>query len=124
MCNLTKAPSKGFGGSSNRGSLRSVLVVVEGALSIVLLIGAGLMMRSFLPLPRVDLGFEPKTLLFFEVVWRDSYNFNWQDPASVVNSRTQKNAVTNQVLEGMKSVLGVLSVAECEEEPPLKSDPT
>jgi putative ABC transport system permease protein len=82
------------------------------------------MMRSFLTLTRVDLGFEPKNLLFFEVVWRDSYNFNWQDPASVVNSRTQKNAVTNQVLEGMKSVLGVLSVAECEEEPPLKSDPT
>ena len=108
----------------SRGNLRSVLVVAEVALSIVLLIGAGLMMRSFLILTRVDLGFESKNLLFFEVVWRDSYNFNWQDPSSVVNSRTRKNAVTSQLLERMKAVPGVLSVAECEEEPPLKSDPT
>ncbi len=95
--------------------------MAEVALSIVLLIGAGLMMRSFLILTRVDLGFDPKNLLYFEVVWRDSYNFNWSNPASVVSVRTRKNSVTSQLLDRMKAVPGVLFAAECEEEPPLKS---
>jgi putative ABC transport system permease protein len=115
---------KGAGIGFRQGKLRGVLVVAEVALSIVLLIGAGLMMRSFLILTLVDLGFDPKNLLYFEVVWRDSYNFTWNDPASIAKVRTRKNSVTHQLLERMKSVPGVLFAAECEEEPPLKSDPT
>jgi putative ABC transport system permease protein len=107
-----------------QGKLRSVLVVAEVALSIVLLIGAGLLMRSFLVLTRVDLGFNPKNLLHFELVWPDSYNFSWSDPASVVNVRIRKNSVTRQLLDRMKAVPGVLSVAECDEEPPLNFDLT
>jgi len=112
------------GGGLRHGKLRAVLVVAEVALSIVLLIGAGLLMRSFLVLTRVDLGFNPKNLLYFELVWPDSYNFNWSDPASIVKVRTRKNSVTRQLLDRMKGVPGVLSAAECEEEPPLKSDLT
>ena len=112
------------GGGFRHGKLRAVLVVAEVALSIVLLIGAGLLMRSFLILTRVDLGFNPKNVLYFELVWRDSYNFSWSDPASIVNVRTRKNSVTRQLLDRMKAVPGVLSAAECEEEPPLKSDLT
>jgi len=115
---------KGNGVGFRRGKLRAVLVVAEVALSIVLLIGAGLLMRSFLILTRVDLGFNPKNVLYFEVVWRDSYNFSWSDPASIVKVRTRKNSVTRQLLERIKAVPGVLSAAECEEEPPLKSDLT
>lgn len=115
---------KGIGIGFRQRKLRAVLVMAEVGLSIVLLIGAGLMMRSFLILTRVDLGFDPKNLLYFEVVWRDSYNFNWSDPASVVNVRTRKNSVTSQLLDRMKTVPGVLFAAECEEQPPLKSNPT
>ncbi len=43
--------------------LRGGLVILEVALSIVLLIGAGLLARSFLVLTRVDLGFNPKNVL-------------------------------------------------------------
>jgi len=114
----------GTGASFRQGKLRSVLVVAEVALSIVLLIGAGLLMRSFLVLTRVDLGFNPKNLLHFELVWPDSYNFKWSDPASIVNVRIRKNAVTRQLLDRMKTVPGVLSAAECDEEPPLNSDLT
>ena len=115
---------KGTAVGFRQGKLRAVLVVAEVALSIVLLIGAGLLMRSFLILTRVDLGFNPKNVLYFELVWRDSYNFSWSDPASIVKVRTRKNLVTRQLLDRMKAVPGVLSAAECDEEPPLKFDST
>ncbi len=113
-------PSTGAG--LRHGKLRSVLVVAEVALSIVLLIGAGLLMHSFLVLTRVDLGFNPKNLLHFELVWPDSYNFKWSDPSSVVSVRLRKNSVTRQLLDRMKTVPGVLFAAECDEEPPLNFD--
>jgi putative ABC transport system permease protein len=120
---LTSA-GPGTGAGFRQGKLRAVLVIAEVALSIVLLIGAGLLMRSFLVLTRVDLGFNPKNLLHFELVWPDSYNFKWSDPASIVNVHVRKNSVTRQLLDRMKAVPGVLSAAECDEEPPLNSDLT
>ena len=39
--------------------MRSVLVVTEVALAVVLLVGAGLLLRTFSSLIRVDLGFKP-----------------------------------------------------------------
>jgi putative ABC transport system permease protein len=113
---------KGTQGGAGRGKLRAVLVVAEVALSVVLLIGAGLLMRSFLILTRVDLGFDPKNILYFELVWRDSYNFSWSDPTSIVKVRVRKNSVTRQLLDRMRAVPGVLFAAECEQEPPLKFD--
>jgi len=112
----------GIGKGFRHGKLRAVLVVAEVALSIVLLIGAGLLMRSFLILTRVDLGFDPKNVLYFELTWPDSYNFSWSDPASIIRVRTRKNSVTRQLLDRMKTVPGVLSAAECDEAPPLKFD--
>ena len=53
--------SGGHGASEGRkhGRLRSTLVVTEIALACVLLVGAGLLLRSFLRVLDVDLGFEP-----------------------------------------------------------------
>jgi putative ABC transport system permease protein len=53
------------GGSRNR--LRRLLVVAQVALALILLAGAGLMMRSFLRLQQVRLGFDPDNLLTLRV---------------------------------------------------------
>jgi putative ABC transport system permease protein len=50
------------------GQLRNVVVITEVALSFSLLIGSGLMFRSFLQLQQIDPGFNPHRLLTFQVL--------------------------------------------------------
>jgi predicted permease len=52
-------------GDRGRQRLRAGLIVLEAALSVVLLVGAGLLMRSFLGLTAVDLGFDPSQIQTF-----------------------------------------------------------
>src|SRR5574340_210407 len=58
-----KDSGRGVSGGFRRGRLRNTLVVVEVALSLVLVVGAGLLMRTFVTLQHVDLGFNPKNIL-------------------------------------------------------------
>src|SRR6185295_12217147 len=58
-----KEGSRGSMGNSAGKRTRSVLVAVEVALSLVLLIGAGLMIKSFLRLQEMNLGFNPDNVL-------------------------------------------------------------
>lgn len=48
-------------------ALRSVVVTAEVALSFVLLVGSGLMFRSFFELQHIDPGFDPNRLLIFQI---------------------------------------------------------
>ena len=57
----------GQGSTSPRAALRSTVVVLELALALVLLIGAGLMTRSFYRMRDVSLGFNPERLVTFTV---------------------------------------------------------
>jgi len=47
---------------------RNAVVVIEVALCFVLLVGSGLMIRSFLELQRIDPGFDPRGLLTFQLL--------------------------------------------------------
>jgi len=53
----------GRGSTAGRQRARSVLVVAEVALALVLLIGAGLMLKTFSRLRQIDAGFNPKNLV-------------------------------------------------------------
>jgi putative ABC transport system permease protein len=68
--NLNEVLKEGTKGNSSAGSrhrFRGALVVVEVALSLVLLIGAGLTIRSFVAMLRDDLGFDPHSVLSFQL---------------------------------------------------------
>lgn len=65
--NLTEALKEGDRGSSGRQRLRSALVVCEVALTLTLLIGAGLLIKSFRRVMQVDPGFSAENLLTMQV---------------------------------------------------------
>ena len=55
------------GSTANRGRTRSALVIAEVGLSLVLLVGAGLLVKSFARLMDVNAGFDPDHLLTFNL---------------------------------------------------------
>ena len=63
---VLRAGSRSLARASGR-RLRNAVVMAEVALSFVLLVGSGLMIRSFLALQRTDPGYDPNGLLTFQV---------------------------------------------------------
>ena len=94
-----KESSRGGGDGIRRNALRSFLVVSEFALAFVLLMGAGLMIRSFVALESLDAGFNPHNVLSMIV--------------SVAGSReegsVQRTAFYRQLLERVRALPGVVS---------------
>ena len=83
----------GHGASEGRkhDRLRSVLVITEVALACVLLVGAGLLLRSFLRVLDIDLGFEPSRAAAISVDYDSGGNAAkqaaiWQNVVSRVSS--------------------------------------
>lgn len=91
-----------------QGKFRSLLVIVEVSLSVVLLVGASLMLRSVIILTRVDLGFNPSQILYTAVV-----------PATGQNTNEQKKPFFQQALQRIKALPGVTAAAETSTQPPL-----
>jgi putative ABC transport system permease protein len=87
------------GGLRGGRRLRSTVVVAEVALSFMLLIGAGLMLRSVLALGRVDPGYDPNQVLTF---------FARGGPAP---QPAQRAAFVKQVRERLLAIPGVVGAA-------------
>jgi putative ABC transport system permease protein len=104
---LKESSGAGLGGTTG-GNLRRVLVVAEIALSLVLLVGAGLMIRSFARLLSVDPGYDPDNLLTFQLSLPDS-----KYPKS-----PQVFAFYREALDRMSACPGVQSVAISNTLPP------
>ena len=79
-----------------RNRLRSVLVVAEVALALVLLCGAGLLMRSFYHLQAMDPGFDPHDVLTFRT----------NLPAAKYKSDEVQAAFYQRALERLRSLPG------------------
>jgi predicted permease len=107
---LVAGTNIGGKGSAGRRQtrMRSSLVVAQVALSIVLLLGAGLLMRTFVKLVSVDFGFDPRNLLVMGVAFPPRQN------PSVEGQRR----FYRQTLERVGSVPGVRSLAIANFPPP------
>jgi putative ABC transport system permease protein len=81
--------------------IRGAVVMTEVALSFVLLIGAGLMLRSFVALQHAYPGYDPKGVLTFLV----------QLPNQRANQADQRAVMQRQLLEGLRAVPHVQSVS-------------
>jgi putative ABC transport system permease protein len=96
---------KGVSGSFSHGMLRAGLVIGEVALSIVLLIGAGLMIRSFFLLKHIDMGFEPKNVLVVYFAPSSGHSPNMAKATSPQEVMTRR-----EVVERLKTLPGVAEV--------------
>jgi putative ABC transport system permease protein len=80
---------RGTAGTGARRRMRNVLVGLEVALSLILLVGAGLLIRSFGELVHVDRGFQTENRVFFRVTLPPSYR---EDDSQTGNFIEQFNA--------------------------------
>jgi predicted permease len=102
--NLAESLKQGLGrtdSDSGGNRTRSFLVVAEVALSLVLLMGAGLLIRSLWLLRRVDPGFDPKGVTTMTVILPNDKR-DRKDPGL-------SSAFTERVLERLRAVPGVES---------------
>ena len=93
--NLNEALKEGSHGSSTareRGRLRSLLVVTEVALALVLLVGAGLMVKGFRVLLSRDAGFESQTVLSMRVTLPDKQYASARQRADFYDQAVQRLA--------------------------------
>jgi predicted permease len=103
-----KGAIKGAGGGFRRGRMRNALVVFEVALSLVLLSGAGLLMRSFVKLQQMDLGFNPENILFARLPF----------PRGQYATAVEKQRFYEQLLPRLRSLPGVVAATETTTLPP------
>lgn len=89
---------RGMSAGKRHAWLRNALVVSEIAFASILLVGAGLLLRSFVRVMDVNLGFEPEHTATLRV-----------DPSFRIASFEQQNAFIDNVLQKARSVPGVQS---------------
>lgn len=108
MVEPLKDSGKGVSGGFRGGRVRSVIVVTEVTLSLVLLIGAGLLMRSFVKLQTVDLGLDPNNIVVARMPL----------PKSQFPDIAAKQQFFDELLRRVHALPGVVAAAETSTLPP------
>ena len=98
---VLRESGRGSTGSAKRRWTRDALVVVEVSLAVILLIGSGLLLKSFYVLTHSSPGFDPQNILVGSV----------ELPKAQYVKPEQWNAFFRQAVERLKSVPGVEDAA-------------
>ncbi len=108
--NLTvtlRQEGRGSSGSRRSSRLRHVLVIGELALSLVLMVAAGLLLRSFWDLFKVQLGFNPSRVMAIETTLP-----NPNDPKTdIYRTATQESVFLREALRRIRTLPGVEETA-------------
>lgn len=100
---VLKDAGHGTSSGGRQDRMRSVLVVSEVALACVLLVGAGLLLRSFIHLMEVDLGFQPSHAFALKVDY-DGSNLKTR------GNPTKRGAILQEMLHRVGALPGVEAV--------------
>ena len=106
--------SKGTSGGSSHANIRNAVIVFEVALSLTLLIGAGLLMRSFAALHEVKLGLRPDHILVARLPL----------PQDRYKTAPQVAGFFRPLLQRLNSLPGVVSATETSTLPPYGGIPS
>ncbi len=108
----------GHGGIGRRHRrVRNALVVGQVSLAVVLLAGAGLMVRSVVLLHQIDLGFNPDRVVTAEVHLDWSHYSSVQGQMSDDEADTRSVAFWNELVERVRAVPGVVEAAAADRFP-------
>ena len=103
-----KESGLGVGHGRRQERLRAVLVVTEVALACMLLVGAGLLLRSFLKVLAVDLGFQPERAAAVTVDYQDNpADGNGSTPASSNAILARRAAYFHPLIQRVSELPGV-----------------
>lgn len=105
---------KGMNGSFRHARFRDAVVVLEVALSLTLLVGAGLLMRSFVALREAHLGFQPDHILVARLPL----------PQERYQTAAQVTRFFRPLLGRLKATPGVIDATETSTLPPYGGIPT
>jgi putative ABC transport system permease protein len=105
---------KGTSGGSAHSHLRNAVVVLEVAVSLTLLVGAGLLMRSFVALREVHLGLKPDHI----------FHARLPLPEDRYKTSDQLSGFFRPLLNRVKTLPGVLAATETSTLPPYGGIPT
>jgi predicted permease len=95
---VLKEGGRGGGGGRGRSLARNGLIVAETALAVVLLVGAGLMLRSFRALLDVDPGFRAENVLSLSLTFPDT-----------TDAEPDRMAVRDEVVRRVEALPGVIA---------------
>jgi putative ABC transport system permease protein len=101
---MLKEGGKGAMSGARGARLRGVFIVAEMALALALLVGAGLMIRSFLRLQTTDPGFNPRNLLTMRLLLSTS---KYPNSGEVGNYRRKRTEFFGEAIKRVEALPGV-----------------